>query len=274
MDKNILLEGKVFGSWTVLSFLGKNKNKHLHYLCRCKCGNERKVEKTALVCGKSLRCNSCGHLRSEEFNVGQKIGRWTIIKRIEKISPIIYLCKCDCGTIKEVAKTSLTKKRSLSCGCLRKEKLSKKMTKHNKSKTKLYKVWYGIKERCLNSREVDYKYYGGRGIKMSDEWRNDFMAFYNWSMANGYKENLTIDRINNDGNYEPNNSRWVDRKKQANNTRRNHFFTYKNEKHTLSEWEEILGIKQSTLWYRIRKKMPLYKIFYNGELSRNGVDLL
>ena len=109
---------------------------------------------------------------------------------------------------------------------------------------------------------------------MCDEWKNDFMSFYNWAINNGYKSGLTIERINNDGNYEPSNCRWATRLEQSNNTSRNRFIFYYGEKHTVSEWSKKLGIKYGVLSSRIRKGLPLWKCFYSGKLSNNGIDLL
>ena len=98
-----------------------------------------------------------------------------------------------------------------------------------------------MKQRCYNPKNHAYKYYGGRGIKICNKWLNDFMSFYNWSINNGYAKGLSIDRINNNGNYEPNNCRWISSSVQMNNTRRNHYVTYKNEIHSIAEWAKILN---------------------------------
>ena len=113
-----------------------------------------------------------------------------------------------------------------------------------------------MKDRCYNPKATSYKHYGGRGIKVCDEWKNSFKAFYDWAYSNGYDENAprnkcTIDRINNDGNYEPSNCRWVTQKQNCNNTRFNRLLTCNGETHTMSEWSEITGISQTTLSYRI-----------------------
>ena len=103
-----------------------------------------------------------------------------------------------------------------------------------------------MKSRCNNPNDGKYENYGGRGIKVSEEW-NDFLPFYKWAMENGYSDKLEIDREDNDGNYSPNNCRWTNRKVQCNNFSRNHILSYKNETHTLQEWSEILGVNKSTL---------------------------
>lgn len=127
-------------------------------------------------------------------------------------------------------------------------------TKHGKSNTRLYSIWRSMKSRCCSKNNTNYFKYGGRGIKTCDEWLNDFMTFYNWAMANGYKDDLTIDRIDVNGNYEPSNCRWATIKEQNNNTRRNHYVDYNGAKITISELSRILNINKSTLWHKINIK--------------------
>lgn len=125
--------------------------------------------------------------------------------------------------------------------------------KHGLKGTRLYRIWNGIKNRCFNPNYHRYSDYGGRGIKVCDEWKNDFQSFYDWSMSNGYSDNLTIDRINNDGNYEPSNCRWVGLKVQANNSRHCNNIQFNGEVHSISEWARITGIPRYTLNNRINK---------------------
>lgn len=189
---------------------------------------------------------------------GQRFGRLIVIKRADnsKDNRAKWLCKCDCGNEKNIVGKSLRKMKTQSCGCLQKEQAKMVNTKHGMRYTKLNKTWNSMKQRCNNSNCKQYKNYGGRGIKVCDEWldkENGFINFYDWSMNNGYQDNLTIDRIDVNGNYEPSNCRWANMKQQSNNRRDNHNITYNNETHTIAEWSEILNINRYTLYYRINK---------------------
>src|SRR5699024_1643536 len=121
--------------------------------------------------------------------------------------------------------------------------------------SRINSIYRKMKERCLQENNARFSDYGGRGISICEEWlgNNGFMNFYKWAMANGYADNLSIDRINNDGNYEPSNCRWVEARVQANNVRSNHLITYQNETHTIAEWSRIRGIPYQRLLQRINK---------------------
>ena len=123
--------------------------------------------------------------------------------------------------------------------------------KHGLKNTRLYRIWQQMKNRCSNLKCDRFKDYGARGIAVCDEWVNDFKAFYDWSMNHGYKENLSIDRIDNDKGYSPGNCRWATNKEQANNSRKCHMVEYRGETHSLTEWAEILGLSFHLLSNRI-----------------------
>ena len=202
----------------------------------------------------------------KENIIGIKFGRLTVLKEIEKNKNLrTFECVCECGNKKIVFKKYLKNGETKSCGCLKKEYLKNKTIglKHGMSRTKFYKMYDSIKKRCLNKNNKDYKNYGGRGIKICEEWlnkENGFINFYNWSMENGYKEGLSIDRINNNGNYEPKNCRWITNKEQQRNTRNNVFLTYKGETHCLAEWAEILNLTHSCIKGRHSRNLPIEKI--------------
>jgi hypothetical protein len=125
-------------------------------------------------------------------------------------------------------------------------------TKHGKCYTKIYGVWHGIKQRCFDKNRPEYERYGGRGITMFVDWL-DFETFYKWAIENGYKEGLSIDRIDNDGNYEPSNCRWSTRKEQQNNTRYNHYIEINGVSKTITEWAKENNIRVDTFWLRVKK---------------------
>ncbi len=142
--------------------------------------------------------------------------------------------------------------------------MAREYHKHGQRNTRLYKVWKGVKSRCYNPRHTAYHRYGGRGIVMCDEWKNNFVSFYDWAMKNGYEPTAphgqcTLDRLDNEGNYSPTNCRWVSSKIQAYNRSDNHYIEYNGEIHTVVEWAKILGLKKNTLIARLSRGWSLEK---------------
>lgn len=124
---------------------------------------------------------------------------------------------------------------------------------HGLRRTRLYRIWANIKTRCLNANDPHYEKWGGRGITICNEWKDNFKAFYDWAMSNGYRDDLTIDRINNDGNYESNNCRWIPHAEQALNKRTTHKLTYNGETRSCAGWEKHLGIGKNVVLTRYKK---------------------
>lgn len=172
-----------------------------------------------------------------------------------------YLCKCDCGKIVEVRCDQLTRGIAKSCGCLQREitglinkgKSTATLT-HGLSHSRLYKVFRNMKTRCYNPNSHDFKNYGGRGITICDEWLNDFTAFYDWSLRNGYNDTLTIDRIDTNGNYTPDNCRWTTYYVQSRNKTNNKWITYKGETKCLEDWAKTKNLTSS----KLKQRLELY----------------
>lgn len=185
---------------------------------------------------------------------GKKFGRLTVIGLDDKPGHKTYwICQCECGNMKSVRSDSLKQGAIKSCGCLKKEQDRTNLTanhSHKMSGTRIYEIWQGIKGRCYNKHDARYDRYGGRGITVCDEWRDDFEAFYNWSLDNGYSEDLTIDRIDNDKNYCPQNCKWASAKEQSNNRSTNINITIGNSTRTLTQWCEIFELDPKTIFAR------------------------
>lgn len=190
---------------------------------------------------------------------GRRFGHWTVLELAEPLydkrgyKVHRWKCRCDCGTIKDVSGTSLRSGRSTSCGCDRsvaREVCKNNFTTHGETKTRLYQIWAGVHKRCENSNAYNYSDYGGRGIKVSDEWRS-FIPFKDWAVSNGYTDGLSIDRIDVNGNYSPDNCRWVDSIAQANNRRNNHYITFNGETKTIAEWARDYNMNYKKLYKRI-----------------------
>lgn len=185
--------------------------------------------------------------------IGQKFGKLTVIKRSENNTNAgkpKYLCQCECGGTTTVDGRDLRRGRTQSCGC-NKEKYGSKLLEK-----KLYAVWSYMRTRVNNLNCKDYPNYGGRGIKICLEWENDFLVFQSWALHNGYRpdSNLTLDRKDNDGNYEPDNCRWVTMLEQARNKRNNVWLEYDGITLTATEWARKLSVNPSTIHYHIGKE--------------------
>lgn len=195
-------------------------------------------------------------MNSFEDLSGKKFGKLTAIRRTDDyISPsghhaTRWLCQCDCGNTVYIAAHQLKSGKTKSCGCYQKERASESNRTHGLSKERLYFTWKDMRSRCQNPRSKEYANYGGRGILLCKEWE-DYLKFREWALSHGYQENLTIDRIDNDKGYCPENCRWATRTQQNRNMRRNHHVTYHGKDYIAAELARKAGIGKSVFLNRI-----------------------
>jgi len=193
--------------------------------------------------------------------VNQRFGRF-IVKSFSHTSKnfAYWECLCDCGIIKIIRGNDLKTRRTLSCGCLGKERRHAANTTHGMSNTPIFEVWCAIIQRCENPKHKSYDRYGGRGIKVCDRWRNSFQAFHD-DMGIRPK-NTSIDRIDNNGDYEPSNCRWATKSEQSINTTRNIYITVNGITRTIREWERIQKFNAGIIGHRIRQGWPPEKAVF------------
>jgi hypothetical protein len=210
---------------------------------------------------------------------GQRFGRLLVNGRGGSTRRIYWICNCDCGKILSVRQDHLLSGATKSCGCLGRENsikahLGKSFnTTHGLSNKRLYKIWYGMLERCYKLKHQAFDDYGGRGITVCSDWRNDVTAFYQWAIKNGYSDNLTLDRIDVNGNYDPSNCQWATWKQQNSNKRNNHLIEYQGIKMTLSEWANSIGIDKRLLDRRLSSGWNLDKALLGKRYDSHGVLL-
>lgn len=201
-------------------------------------------------------------IEGKKYNNLRVLSLFEIRKRADsKRNRYYYLCECDCGNKIVVEKSKIISGHTKSCGCARKEfnegQFQKKYDIDIKNEP-LYDIWSSMKRRCSNKR---YKNYFGRGIKVCEEWIKSFMSFYKWSLENGYKKGLSIDRIDNNGNYEPCNCRWATNKQQQRNKRNNHIIEVYGISGPVSEICEKYNVNRNIVFYRLRKNMDFLDLF-------------
>jgi len=187
---------------------------------------------------------------------GKRVGKLVVIKKIaegHRGCPQRWLCKCDCGKEKIISKGPLLKGNIKSCGCERKRITKENMTKHGKRQTNLYMRWLSMKGRCLNPKNKKFKNYGERGINVCDSWKNDFMSFYDWAVRSGYKKSLSLERIDVNGNYCPENCKWIPMKEQALNKTTTVYLDVFGKKMTIRDAATFFGIKEKTLRNRHKR---------------------
>lgn len=186
---------------------------------------------------------------------GQRFGRLVVrsFAGIGEDHTALWNCVCDCGNETVVRGYSLRRGHTQSCGCFNGYAASVRNSTHGETKTRLYKCWQGMKSRCYYERNIAYDRYGGRGIQVCDEWRDDFEAFRDWALKNGYSDELTLDRIDTNGHYEPSNCRWATMVEQNRNRRDNVIVEHDGEIQTEAEWAAKVGISKSSMSKRLQR---------------------
>lgn len=182
--------------------------------------------------------------------------------KFDKLTPIecfsrgenksaLWRCRCDCGSEIVITASALKQNRPHSCQSCKSAKMWNTRQSHRESKSRLYRIYYNMRKRCENENAVNYHNYGARGITVCDEWKS-YSNFSTWAKNNGYTDELTLERVNGDKGYSPENCRWATYKEQANNTRQNRYFTFNGETLTLTEWSARLGISKNTISQRLK----------------------
>lgn len=197
---------------------------------------------------------------------GKRFGKLTVIEIAgkDKRGQIRWRCICDCGNEKTINGGDLTRKNrpgTHSCGC------ENKSHKHGKKHTRLYRIYQGMKTRCYNTNDPGYLYYGAKGIQICNEWLEDFMRFYKWAITNGYSDDLSIDRINVNGNYEPSNCRWATKKEQNNNKSTNLNIEYNGKIQSVEEWSNETGLSKDSIYKRLSMGWSIEKTLTTPKLK-------
>lgn len=269
MGKFIDLTGKRFGRLEVIK-RSDNVNKETYWLCRCDCGNEKIINGHSLKTGNTKSCGCLGieNARknckaknqskiSDSDMIGKRFGKLITLEYIgvDKHRCKLFKCLCDCGKQTVTRKSRLINGGAQSCGCLSSKVWSEMNYKHGYAShgqyNRVYAIWSHMIDRCYNKNNPAYERYGARGITVCSEWRENVDLFIEWANNNGYSDELSIDRIDNNKGYYPDNCRWVDDITQGNNKRNNVLLTYNEETHTAAEWGRILGVDAKLL--RARK---------------------
>ena len=186
---------------------------------------------------------------------GWNFGRWLVVEFAGRGAhgEVQYKCRCSCGVERTLRRSSITSGNSRSCGCLSDEEKRTRGITHGETGTRLYRIWAGMIQRCCNSsKRYEWDKYGGRGISICQEWRESFEKFRDWALNHGYSESLTIDRINVNGNYCPENCRWVTTYQQNNNKRTSKIIEFNGTTGTVREFADMYGLEYSCLYARLK----------------------
>lgn len=265
-NKIIINPGDKIHYWTVIGESDiRNKQNKRQVIAKCVCGTEKTLDARSLYGSGRRISQSCGCKKGEliiaknqdDIQIGEKINRLTILEEIESVkAPNCnktyrrIRCKCDCGDIRDYYYHAVKSGKTSSCGCYQREATSERSKTHGMKGTKTYATWMCMRSRCGNENDQDFYNYGARGIKVCERWQKSFENFL--EDMGERPEGFTLDRINSNGDYEPNNCRWATLKEQARNKSTNRRVTYGGQTKTFTEWVELFGEKYSTLWYKCK----------------------
>ena len=239
---------KKYGQLMILK-AWRNERSEIYVQVRCNCGNETITRYRNLTSGKTSTCGKCIKINLDNL-IGQKFNHLTIISAYRKKGRIFVKAKCDCGIIKEYNYSSIKSNHTKSCGCINKLSYVSK---------RLYHIWKHMMERCYKENDSRYKDWGGRGIQVCNEWQ-DYFNFEKWALDNGYQENLSIDRINNNKNYCPENCRWTTTKEQNRNKRNSIRINFHGRNESLKTICEELNLNYSSIKYKLKKGIDILPI--------------
>lgn len=244
------IEGQIFGKLTVRGER-VSVGHTVKWRCVCVCGKEVWVSGSRLRAGTIKNCGC--YRESQRVNLeGQRFGLWNVVGPVAvRLEGAYWPCRCECGSAREVLGNSLRSGMSTNCGCVRRAKVGARNHTHGLTNTREYVVWCGMIARCEYPKHKGFRYYGARGIRVCDRWRNSFEAFLE-DMGEPPTARHVIDRYpDNDGNYEPGNCRWATVKQNANNTRRTRWVEYGGIRLSVTQWAERIGMNAYTLRNRI-----------------------
>lgn len=276
------LTGQRFGRLTVIGRAEDktyaNKRYSVMWLCQCDCGKQ--VVKSSVLLRKGFS-TSCGCDKGEkkigfhEDLAGKRYGKLTVVSFIppnqRENKNRSWLCRCDCGNMTQVNVTHLKTGHTTSCGCAVVEHIASVNRKYEFVSKRLYAVYKSMMNRCYNLKAHEYKNYGGRGITVCEEWRGEYGydAFSKWALnssdydINADRGQCTLDRIDIDKGYSPDNCRWITNKAQQNNKRTNRLLEYGGETHNVTEWAHILGFTEAKMRYHVSMGRSIQEIIDN-----------
>lgn len=261
MSKMVDLTGKRFGKLLVFERTQNTKSGETRWLCVCDCGNRLQVRGSSLRNGNKTDCGKHRSAWNLENLVGERFGRLIVIERADNTNAkqARWICECECGSIVTVRAQDLKSGRTKSCGCYKREVVKSCSITHGMSKTRLWRIWNDMHVRCEYPSATQFKYYGEKGVFVCEEWKT-FEPFRDWAVANGYTDELTIDRIDVSGNYTPSNCRWASWSDQQNNKSTNRFLTYRGRTLTVSQWAKETGISRNKIDRRLKKGWSVEKV--------------